>query len=133
MSKSLEQLLLTAAKKKYRFATTKGHLAFEDLFDLSLAALDIVAVALDEKLQKGGRKSFITQRSTTMTEEQDMLELVVYVIDSKKADAEAAKVRSTKASQRQFLEELKKKKEIANLEGLSLEEIEKQIAALKDD
>jgi hypothetical protein len=126
----LETLVIKAARKKWRFTTTKGHLSFEDLWDLSLEALDKIAVALDEKIQKGGRKSFITKKTESMTEEQGMFDLVGYVIETKMAEADAAKDRAAKRGQREFLEELKKKKQIASLEGLSLEDIDKQIAAL---
>jgi hypothetical protein len=49
------------------------------------------------------------------------------------AEADAAKDRAAKRGQREFLEELKKKKQIATLEGLSLEDIDKQIAALGEE
>jgi hypothetical protein len=127
---SIEAIVIKAARKKWRFATTKGHLSFEDLWDLSLEALDKIAVALDEKIQKGGRKSFITKKTESMTEEQGMFDLVSFVIETKMAEADAAKDRAAKRGQREFLEELKKKKQIASLEGLSLEDIDKQIAAL---
>jgi hypothetical protein len=130
---ALETLVIKAARKKWRFTTTKGHLSFEDLWDLSLEALDKIAVALDEKIQKGGRKSFITKRTESMTEEQGMFDLVSYVIETKMAEDDAAKDRAAKRGQREFLEELKKKKQIASLEGLSLDEIDKQIAALGEE
>ena len=68
-----------------------------------------------------------------MTEEQGMFDLVSYVIETKMAEADAAKDRAAKRGQREFLEDLKKKKQIATLEGLSLEEIDKQIAALGEE
>lgn len=130
---ALETLVIKAARKKWRFATTKGHLSFEDLWDLKLEDLDKIAVALDEKIQKGGRKSFITKRTESMTEEQGLLDLVFFVIQTKMAEDAAAKDRAAKRGQREFLEDLKKKKQIAALEGLSLEDIDKQIAALDSD
>jgi hypothetical protein len=130
---ALETLVIKAARKKWRFVTTKGHLSFEDLWDLKLEDLDKIAVSLDEKIQKGGRKSFITKRTESMTEEQGMFDLVSYVIETKMAEADAAKDRAAKRGQREFLEDLKKKKQIATLEGLSLEEIDKQIAALGEE
>jgi hypothetical protein len=130
---SLETLVIKAARKKWRFTTNKGHLTFEDLWDLSLEALDKIAVALDEKIQKGGRKSFITKKTESMTEEQGLFDLVSYVIETKMAEDAAAKDRAAKRGQREFLEDLKKKKQIAALEGLSLEDIDKQIAALGEE
>jgi hypothetical protein len=127
---TLETLVIKAARQKWRFTTTKGHLSFEDLWDLNLEALDKIAVSLDEKIQKGGRKSFITKKTESMTEEQGMFDLVGYVIETKMAASEAAKDRAARASQKEFLEDLKKRKQIASLENLSLEDIEKQIASL---
>lgn len=129
---SLETLLVKAARKQWRFASNKGHLTFEDLWNLKLEDLDRIAVALDEKIQKGGRKSFITKRAESMSEEQGMLDLVTYVIETKVAEDDAAKERAARRSQREFLESLKQKKQIAALESLSAEEIDKQIAALAD-
>jgi hypothetical protein len=128
---SLESLLIKAARKQWRFATTKGHLTFEDLWNLKLEDLDKVAVALDDKIQKGGRKSFITKKTESMTDEQGMFDLVSYVIETKMAEADAAKARATKASQKAFMQDLLQRKRIASMEELSTEEIEKQIAALE--
>lgn len=128
---TLETLIIKAARKKWRFTTTKGHLSFEDLWDLNLEALDKIAVALDEKIQKGGRKSFISKRTESMTEEQGMFDLVTYVIETKMAEADTAKERASKASQKAFMQELLQRKKIASLENLTAEEIEKQIAALE--
>lgn len=128
---SLESLLVKAARKQWRFATNKGHLTFEDLWNLKLEDLDKVAVALDEKIQKGGRKSFITKRAESLTEEQGMFDLVTYVIETKMAEADAAKERAGKASQKAFLQDLLQRQRIASLEKLTPEEIEKQIAALE--
>lgn len=130
---SLESLLVKAARKQWRFATNKGHLTFEDLWNLKLEDLDKIAVALDEKIQKGGRKSFITKRAESLTEEQGMFDLVTYVIETKMAEADAAKARAGKASQKAFLQDLLQRQRIASLEKLTPEEIEKQIAALDSD
>ena len=130
---SLETLLVKAARKQWRFASTKGHLTFEDLWQMKLEDLDRIAVALDEKIQKGGRKSFITKRTESMSEEQGMFDLVTYVIETKMAEADAAKARAAKASQKQFMQDLLQRKRIASLENLTTEEIEKQLAALDAD
>ena len=49
-----------ALKMKLRFATSKGKLTTEDLFDLSLTDLNNIAIALDKKLSESPRKSFIS-------------------------------------------------------------------------
>ena len=42
-------LFVTAARKKFRFETSKGGLNTEDLFDLSLESLDAIAVNSKEE------------------------------------------------------------------------------------
>lgn len=132
MNTELNELFVLAARKKYRFESTKGLLAFEDLYDLPLTALDAIAVKLDEKAAQAGRKSFIVKRTTTDTETANKLEIVKYVIETKQKEADAAKEKATKQEQKAFLTELLNKKKQAQMEGLSAEELEKQLAALGD-
>jgi hypothetical protein len=123
-------LFVTAARKKFRFETSKGGLNTEDLFDLSLESLDAIAVNLDKKVESGGKKSFIGKRDTSTSENESKLEIVKFVIQTKLEEAEARKNRAEKASQKEFLASLLEKKRMAQLEGLSIEEIQKQIDAL---
>ena len=124
-------LFVNASRRKFRFQSAKGLLTTEDLWDLSLAALDKIAVDLDDKIQKAGRKSFIG-RSTADTESTQQLDVVKFVIETKQAENELAKIKETKRAQKQFLESLLEKKKIMQLEGLSVEDIEKQLAAIPD-
>lgn len=123
-------LFIIAARKKFRFESSRGGLLTEDLFDLPLTILDNIAVALDEKIQKAGRKSFIEKRTASTTDLESQLEIVKFVIETKQAEAEAKKARELKASQREFLVKLREEKQLKKLEGQSLEEIEAQIKAL---
>ena len=52
-----------ASKIKLRFATSKGYLSVEDLWDLSLPTLDKLAVSYDEELAKSPRKCFISDNA----------------------------------------------------------------------
>lgn len=122
--------LVTAARRKYRFESGRGLVLFEDLFDLSLQTLDKIAVALDQKVQAAGGKSFINKRTVSNTDIINQLELVKFVIETIQADDEAKKVRADKAAEKAFLNSLLEKKKINQLEGLPIEEIEKRLAAL---
>ena len=124
------EMLVAAAKKKFRFNSGKGLCTVEDLFDLPLTTLDIIAVALDEEVQKAGRKSFIATKSASTTEASTKLEILKLVIEDKQAAAEAAKVRAEKASQKSFLTSLLEKKKMEPSEGLSLDDIKAQLANL---
>lgn len=129
-TQNTNDLFITASRKKFRFQTSKGTIGTEDLWELSLKSLDELAVGLDEKVQQSGRKSFVTSRSVTDTETTTKFEIVKFVIDTKLAEAETAKTRAEKASQREFLKGLLVKKQTEKLEGLSAEEIQKQLDQL---
>lgn len=128
---NIENLLLSAAKKKYRFSSSKGGLTVEDLFDLNLTSLDNIAVAIDEQLQKSGRKSFVSRTTAANTDLSNQLEIVKFVIETKQAEDEARKSRVEKEGQKAFLKGLLEKKKMEQLEGLSAEDIQKQLAALE--
>lgn len=119
-----------ASKMKLRFATIKGNLSVEDLWDLSLPVLDKLAVSYDEELAKSPRKSFITNDIPSNTELELKFNIVKDIITDKlkeKADREAAK---SKAAERARLVELLAKKQSEKLESLSEDEIKQRLAEL---
>lgn len=133
MSTNTINNFLIAAKKKLRIDTSRGSLAPEDLFDLSLERLNDAAVQLDEAVSKLGRKSFIDRSPRDTNNLQLKFDVVKEVIDFKLAENVAAKERANKESRRAFLKSLAEKKEIAALEELSMEDIKKQLAELEEE
>lgn len=131
-TQNTNDLFVTAARKKFRFDSNRGQLSTEDLFDLKLEALDTIAIALDKKINEAAGKSFVKTRAASTTELDTQLEIVKFVIATKQAEDEAKKVRVAKDSQRAFLNELLQKKRVEQLEGLSLDEIQAQLAAIGD-
>jgi len=125
---TVNDLFVIAARKKFRFSTPRGEINVEDLFDSNLASLDNIAVALDEKIQKAGRKSFVQKKTASTTELENHLEIVKFIIEVKQTEADEEKKRKEKLAQRAFLLSLKEKKQMEELEGLSIEEIEKRLA-----
>lgn len=119
-----------ALKMKLRFATNKGNLNVEDLFDLSLPALDKMAIALDEEISKSPRKSFISDIAPQNSEIELKFNIVKDIINTKlkeKSDREDSKKKQAEKSQ---LLEILARKQAADLENLSIEELQKRIAAL---
>jgi hypothetical protein len=127
---TVNDMFMVASQKKLRFKSGKGLLTVEDLWDLSLESLDNIAIELDETIQKEGRKSFVSKRSSASTEKTLALDIVKVVIEVKQDEAEKRKDRADKRAQKEFLEKLLEEKNIESLKGLSKEEIEKRIAAL---
>lgn len=129
-------LLIEVSKKKLRFPMTNGHIATEDLWDLSLKALDELAVRIDAETTSRGRKSFRSNPDVTVTKEQadnDLrLEVLKAFIERKEADNAAKASAANLKARLAFLEDAREKKQLNALESLSLEDIDKEIAALKN-
>lgn len=125
-----EKLFIKATRKKYRFDSSKGQLTTEDLWDLSLESLDRIAVALDDKIQKAGRKSFINKTTNTLTEDTAKLDILKYVIETKQEDAARRMENQARAKERQFLEDLLKNKQMETLSAMSEKEIADRLAAI---
>lgn len=128
---STETLFVQAARKRLRFQSNKGQVSVEDLWDLSLESLDSIAVAVNDVLEKEGKKSFIAKRTTSSTENTLKLDILKFVIETKQAENEARKTRAETATKVAQLEEVLLKKQEEKLGGLTEEELLKQIAALK--
>ena len=127
---NINDLFVVAARKKFRFDSTKGQLQVEDLYDSSLLALDAIAITLDEKIQKAGRKSFVAKKSVSTGDDESKLEIVKFVIETKQAEEDARKTKAADESQKTFLKDLLQKKNMEKLESLSPEEIQKQLDQL---
>ena len=119
-----------ASKIKLRFATNKGYLSVEDLWDLSLPSLDKIAVALDEELAKSPRKSFITDNTPKNDELELKFNIVKEIIATKMKEKSDKEIAKDKAAEKARLTELLAKKRSEKLESLSEEELMKRLAEL---
>ena len=126
-----------AAKGILRFATTGGQLSSEDLFDLSLQDLDSIGIALKKELEKGSGESLLEdpdiRRTRAQKENQLRFDVIKEVIDIRQTEEKARKSRAEKAARRKFLTDLRDKRELDELESLSKEDIDAQLAALDEE
>lgn len=119
-----------ASKIKLRFATVKGNLSVEDLWDLSLTTLDKLAVAIDEQISKNPKKSFISESTPEDKVSKLKLDILKDIINTKLEEKAKKDSEKQKISERNKLLEILAKKEEASLENLSIEELKKKIAEL---
>lgn len=120
-----------ASKMKLRFATVKGNLSVEDLWDLSLTALDKMAVAIDEEISKNPKKSFISETTPEDKISKLKLDILKDVINTKLEDKAKKDSEKQRLSERNKLLEILAKKEAESLENLSIEELKKKISELE--
>jgi hypothetical protein len=130
---TMNDLFLAASRRQLRFTTSRGHIATEDLWSLSLQSLNSIGQFVIANL-KPGAESLLENpdaRATQAEEDEKLrLEIIKAVIKIKQDENKAKLAESTKASQRQFIKELLEKKKIGAMESMSEEELQAQLAAL---
>lgn len=119
-----------ATRMKIRFATAKGNLTVEDLWDMSLPALDKIAIALDEELSKSPKKSFISASTPGNEILEVKFNIVKDIIETKLLEKREVNEVKKKHAEKQRLLEVLSKKEEESLENLSVEELKERIAKL---
>jgi len=125
-----------AARRKFRFPSSKGDLTAEQLFDLPLQSrtgfdLNSVAKACSTALKAVGEENFVGTPTPGQEELAQKLEVVKYVIKVKLDESEARSQAEARRQEAQKLEDLLGRKQDEALNALSTEEIEKRLAALR--
>lgn len=119
-----------ASREKLRFGVRQGQVATEDLWDLSLPALDTLAKTLNKEVKDSSETSFIKKKSTADATAQLKFDVVFSVITTKLAEAEAAATAADKKARKAKLLELIDSKENEALGGKSIEDLKKELAEL---
>mgnify|MGYP001564962648 CR=1 FL=1 len=112
-----------AAKCKLRFQSNKGVLSTEDLFDLSLTSLDLIAKNVNRQLKAEAEESFIEKKSDSSSEMELRLDILKHVIAYKMDVAEANKKRAETIAKKSQIEDILLRKKSEKLENMSEEEL----------
>jgi hypothetical protein len=133
---SIEQAFMQATRTKLRFASTRGLLSVEDLWDLPLTStknqpnLDSIAVDLYTRMQGQPTISFVTTKALSSPTDELALDIVKYII-SVRMEENKLKLASAQAAQKkQQLLSIMERKQNEQLEGLSLADLQAAIEAL---
>lgn len=113
-----------ASRSKLRFASSKGFLSTEDLWELSLERLDTLAKAVNRELKASSEESFIEVKSEKDSEVELALEILKHVIASYIAAREAAKARAENSARREQIAQIIGSKKMIALAEKSVEELE---------
>lgn len=120
-----------AAKQKLRFASDRGNLTTEQLYDLTLTAIDKVARSVNAELKSLTEESFVELRpNPRKTELALQLDILKHIIADKLAEKEAAEKRVERENKRRILLEALESKENDELRNMSKEDLLKQLEAL---
>jgi len=117
-------IFANASRLKLRFATTVGQISVEDLWDLPLTSetkvnLNGIAKGLAKELRESNEDDFVGDKTAKTT----TIELVRYIIDVRRAEAEAKKLATAKKAQNEKILAIIAKKQDESLEGKSVEEL----------
>lgn len=116
-----------AAKLKLRFVTTRGSLSVEQLYDLPLAELDVLAVSLQEEYKESGKKSFLIAKSAKDKIAKLRFDIVLDVLNTKVDEAKAITEEQERKAHNQKILGLIADKQDEELKGKSVKELEKML------
>ena len=125
-----------ATRRAIRFESTKGDLSVEQLWDLPLQSrnqfdLDTIAKTVNRQLNAVTEESFVSVRENPAKETLSLkLEIVKHIISVKLQEAEEARNRANKASEKEKLLRLLDEKQNEALRALTPEEIQERLKAL---
>lgn len=118
-----------ATRNKMRFPY-KGQISVEDLWDLSLPALDSVFKTLNSQMKQVKEESLLSTKSKADETLELQINIVKYIVSVKFAEKEAREKATEKAAQRQRIMEIMAKKQDESLENASMEDLQKMLTEL---
>jgi len=136
-TESVNSMFEIATRTKLRFASTKGELSIEQLWEVPLRSkddfnLDVIARSANKALKALTEESFVeTTRSPAQTKMELALDLIKYVIETKKDEEDTAKKRAANKIEKEKLLEILADKQAGKLSELSEKELQNRIKALE--
>lgn len=130
-----QSIFLLSTRKKLRFKGNKGEYSTEDLWDLSLKDLDAMAVSISESIDNSSKRSFLEnpdpKARAAFSEAKLKLDVIVAVINIRQEENKQKAADAERRQRLSTLEEALAEKKVESLKGMSPEDLEKEIAALK--
>lgn len=118
-----------ATREKFRFPY-KGNISVEDLWDLSVHALDQVFKTLNAEIKQSKEESLLATKSKEESTLDTKIQIVRYIVAVKQEEANKAKTAKANKEQKQKLLALIEEKKNEALAGKSIEELMAMAAAL---
>ena len=124
----MEKLFERATRNKIRFGY-RGVISTEDLWDLDVEELDGIYKNLMAEKKDSETESLLSEKKTNSILETK-IEIVKYIFGVKVDEAKAAELKAENAAKKQKILAILARKQDAELENKSAEELEKLIADL---
>ena len=119
-----------ASKQKLRFPTDRGLVTVEDLWDLSLEKLNVLAVAYNRKINESSEVSFLEESTVEDKTAKLCFDIVIDIMNEKRSDNKKRASASMVKAEKELLLDVLDRKKKESLESLSVEELTKRISEL---
>lgn len=118
-----------ATREKTRF-NYKGSISVEELWDLSLTALDSIYGNLEVELEKLPKKSLLEISSNQREKIEFKQEIIKHIVDTKRIESAALASAKENAAKKQMLLSILETKQNEKFQNMSVEELTKLIDSL---
>lgn len=126
---STEKMFEVATRNKYRFPY-KGVISVEDLWDLSLTALDSIYKTLNKQVKQSQEESLLETKSKEDETLDTQIAIIKHIVSIKKQEVIDKANEKERREKKQRIMALMAKKEDEALESMSREELEKMLNEL---
>lgn len=123
-------LFEVATKNKMRFPY-RGSISVEDLWDLSLAALDSVFKTLNTQIKQSKEESLLSTKTKEDEILETQIEIVKYVVSVKLAEKAARENALEKKEKKQKIMQIMATKQVEALQNASMEDLQKMLNDLE--
>lgn len=126
-----------ATRNKLRFASIRGELSVEQLWDVPLRSTDdfnlnTIAKAANKTLKDSEENFVETAKTAVHTRREMAMEVIRHVIDTKLNEEQAAATRAERKREKEKLLAILAEKQEGKLSALSEKELQNRIRALED-
>lgn len=118
-----------ATRKKYRFPY-KGSVSVEDLWDMSVQALDQVYKALNRELKARGEESLLKSKTNEETDLDNKIEIVKHIVFIKEQEKETRQLEKINAEKKQRIMSIIAEKQDKALADMDIEDLKKMLENL---
>lgn len=135
---TMPNIFESAARIKLRFASMRGELTVEQLWDVPLRSrddfnLNAIAKTANRALKEISEESFVATSKTPEHARRELaMEVVKHIIGIKLVEEVRAEERAAKRQEKEKLLQILAEKQDGKLSELSEKELQKRIAALED-
>ena len=126
---TIEKMFENATRTKMRFPF-KGMISVEDLWDLSVKDLDNIFKTLNTQVKKSQEESLLAIKSKEDEVLSTQIKIVKYIVETKLAEADAAKQSRELKEKKQKIMEIISAKQDEALHNMSVEDLQAMLGNL---